>query len=197
MAKYVYDITKDADLKKILLIFDEYEKVFKTKKFKNFIANKCIKELRKIMSANLNNFGEGEEHSVFKNKLKEYKKNNIKEIGDDYILIYNETILTQEEMTWVSEKTRSNYPNGISISKIIEYGTGLQGTSQDDWQVNVNNHNSSWSYKDPDNEGRYKHTSGIEGRFIYYKLLQSVEENFEQWVLQYWFKLANQSQKEK
>lgn len=185
MAKYVYDITKDSGLKSLLLFYDNYDKLFKTKKFKSFIADKCIKELDAIMANSLNNFGDGEEHSVFNKKVEKYKKNNKKEIGDDYILIYNDTVLTQEEMVWVSEKTKSNYPNGLSISKVIEYGTGLLGKAQDDWQVNVNGHNKSWSYEDPDNKGRYKHTSGIEGRFIYQTLLQTVEKKFKLWVMEY------------
>ena len=36
MAKYVYDITKDADLKKLNAFFDNLEKIFTSKKFKNF-----------------------------------------------------------------------------------------------------------------------------------------------------------------
>lgn len=183
MAKYVYDITKDADLKKLNAFFDNLEKIFTSKKFKNFIADKCLDELDSIMANNLSNFGDGEEHSGFISKVEEYKRNHKKEIGNDYILIYNETILTPEEMTWVSEKTKSNYPDGLSISKVIEYGTGLVGSPQDDWEVNVNNHNKSWSYIDSDD--KLRHTQGISGKFIYLKLLQTVQKEFENWVIEY------------
>lgn len=183
MTKYVYDITNASSLKLLCGFFDNLEETFKSKRFKNFIANKCLKELDDIMSNYLKGFGEGEEHSGFNNKVKEYKRNNKKEIGDDYILIYNETILTPDEMTWVSEKTKSNYPDGLSISKVIEYGTGLMGTEQEDWLVNVNNHSKSWSYLDPENKVR--HTTGISGRFIYYKLLQTIKKDFKKWVIEY------------
>lgn len=178
MSNYVYDASKDSDIKKLKKELLEISGLFNSKKFKNFIADKCLFELA-LFTQDMGSFSRGEEHSVFLKKVEEYKRNNKKEIGDDYIIIFNETTLEQSEMYWVSEKTIQNYPNGISIAYIIEYGTGLLGTSQEDWQVNVNNHNGSWSYK---KDEKIYHTSGISGRFIYQKLLERVKLKFEKWT---------------
>lgn len=158
------------------------EKIFTSKKFKDFIGKKCLKVLDTLMSTDLGTFNE---HSVFDAKVEEYKQNCKYKIEDDYIILYNKTILTQDEMTWVSEKTKQNYSEGISIAHIIEYGTGLLGdsTPEDDWIVNVNNYTKSWSYKDPDDKVR--HTQGIEGRYIFNKMMEQVEKDFSKWVDEY------------
>lgn len=157
----------------------QYNKIFSSSKFKNFIGKKCLAVLNTLMQTNLDNFNE---HSVFDAKVEEYKKNCKYKIEGDYIVIYNQTILTQGEMTWVSEKTKQNYSDGISIAHIIEYGTGLLGTStpEDDWLTNINNYKNSWSYKDP--EDNIRHTKGIEGRYIFDKMMQVVEKHFSEWV---------------
>ena len=158
---------------------NKFSKIFNSSKFKNYIGEKCLTVLDKIIQSSLGTFNE---HSIFDAKVEEYIKNCKYKLENDYIVIYNETTLTQQEMTWVSEKTKENYPEGISIAYIIEYGTGLLGesNSEDEWQTNVNNYKSSWSYKDP--EGNIRHTQGIEGRFIYDKMMQEVEINFADWV---------------
>lgn len=181
MSNYVYDLSKEQDVKKLFKELTNLETLFTSKKFKNYIANKCLEELAKLNNT-LGSFGQGEEHDVFLAKIEEYKRNHKKEIGDDYIIIFNDTTLEQSEMTWVNENTKIHYPEGISIAYIIEYGTGLLGTSQEDWQVNVNNHASSWSYK---KDNRLYRTSGISGRFIYGKLLEIIKLNFEKWVNEY------------
>ena len=156
--------------------------IFASDKFKKYIGEKCLKVLDTIMQDNLGNFNE---HSVFDAKVEEYKKNCKYRIENDYLIIYNETTLTQDEMFWVSDKTKQNYPEGISISYIIEYGTGLLGdsTPEDDWLTNVNNYSSSWSYIGPDN--LIHHTQGIEGRYIFNKMMEQVQENFGNWVDEY------------
>lgn len=165
------------------------EKIFTSKKFKDFIGNKCLKVLDTLMSTDLGTFNE---HSVFDAKVEEYKQNCKYKIEDDYIIIYNKTILTQDEMTWVSEKTKQNYSEGISIAHIIEYGTGLLGdsTPEDDWETNTNpngiahTRNGSWWHYSPDDENIH-HTSGIEGRYIFNKMMEQVEKDFSKWVDEY------------
>ena len=180
MAKYEYDLLKDTDWEALQEDLDSLAKLVTTKQFREYIANKCLEELEDIESYSLVN----EEHSVWQSKILEYVRGHKVEYGNDYILIFNDTNMEQEEMFWVSKKTRSNYPNGISVAYIIEYGTGLKGTSQDDWQVNVNGHGANgWVYKDPD--GFVQHTTGMEGKFIYQKLLDSVSQQIEKWTMEY------------
>jgi hypothetical protein len=184
MSKYVYDISKELDFKNLLLSIDDISKIFESEKFKKFVAEKCIKELETIMGENLNDIPE---YHVSAEKVQEYKNNNKYEIGTDYVLIFNETNLTQGEMYWVSDKTKERYPEGISISYLIEYGTGLRGTAQDDWEVNVSSpskrSDGKWTFKKDDIV--YKKVSGLAGRFIYDKLLQVVENNMQSWIDEY------------
>lgn len=189
MAKYEYDLDNRQDLNEMLGELDLIKDLFANSEFKRFIAKKCLEELADICNYTLVTF---DEHSVFDAKVQEYEENHKYRIGSDYILIYNNTMLAQDEMWWVSPTTRENYPHGISIAKIIEYGTGIRGTSQNDWQTDVNGHGSAgWTYYNPDNWGSSNkveslvHTTGLEGRFIYQKLADSVERKFDAWVGEY------------
>lgn len=191
MAKPIFelDIIDLYDKSVLYKELNDLGKMFNSKKFKEFIGNKCLKVLDTLMQNNLDTFNE---HSVFDEKVEEYKKNCKYKIDEDYIIIYNETILTQEEMTWVSEKTKKNYPDGISIAHIIEYGTGLLGdsTPEDDWETNTNpngiahTRNGSWWHYSPDDENIH-YTSGIEGRYIFNQMMEKVEKNFSTWVDEY------------
>lgn len=168
---------------------NDLNNLFNSKKFKEFIGKKCLKVLDELMQEKLGTF---DEHSVFDEKVEEYKKNSNYKIDGDYLVIYNKTMLTQEEMFWVSEKTKQNYPEGISIAHIIEYGTGLLGdsTPEDDWETNTNpngiahTRNGSWWHYSPDDENIH-HTSGIEGRYIFNKMMEQVEKDFSKWVDEY------------
>ena len=180
---YSFEVKFDNTYQKILSEITGLENMFKSADFKEFIKDKAIKELDRIIREKVNSFGSGEEHEVFLQKVEEYKNNNKTEIGADYILIFNDTMLTNDEMFWVSEKTRTNYLDGISIAYLIEYGSGLLGDTQSDWETNVKGHKSSWSYKGPD--GFIYHTSGIEGRYVYESLLLTVKDKFEEWTLEF------------
>lgn len=185
MAQYEFDISKDRDFKELIESIERIEKAFDSKDFLEFLANKCLKALNVIMLDNLNGY---DEHSVFESKLDEYRDNNKYEILDNGILIYNDTNMGQNEMWWVSPKTRENYPDGISIAYIVEYGTGIKGTSQDDWQTEVHAYpNGEWRFVNPDT-GFLKYSTGSEGRFIYQKLLEEIEREIGVWVDEYYEK---------
>ena len=193
MSKPIFEI-KVTDLydKKFFDIEEEQRhlsKLFTSNNFKKYIGEKCLKVLDTLMQENLGNFNE---HSVFDAKVEEYKKNCKYEIENNYLVIYNDTKLRQDEMTWVSEKTKSNYADGISISHIIEYGTGLLGESvaEDNWLVNTNSNgashtsNGAWWHYSPDDE-QIHYTQGIEGRYIFNKMMETVELEFKNWVNEY------------
>ena len=184
MSKYVYDLTKPSDIDKLTKELYSLASVFKTKGFKEFIANKCLKELDDIQSYLLN--GYDKENT----DIGRYQNNHKVEYGDNYIKIFNNTNLSQDEMWWVSEETREHYPDGISIAYIVEYGTGIKGTSQDDWQTDVNGHGAKgWVYISP-NVNHYVWTNGIEGKFIYQKLYDKIVKNFDSWYMEYIERLA-------
>lgn len=189
MPKYVYDITNDKDLQGLISDIQSIQSIYNSMEFKKFIGKKCEKELQKIMDERLSYLPD---YHVMQDKLEEYKKNHLFEYGDDYILrIHNSTNLEQDEMYWVSEETRERYPEGISISYIIEYGTGLMGDSQDDWQVNVpspsKHKDGTWSFE---RDGVvYVNVAGYEGKYIYQRLLDAVMDNFGVWTFEYLEKL--------
>lgn len=180
---YSFEIQFDKTYQKVLTEITGLQDMFESNDFKEHIRNKTLESLKQIVEDKVNNFGDGEEHPGFLQKVEEYKNNNKSQIWDDYIMIYNDTTLHYDEMTWVSEKTKANYIDGLSIAYLIEFGSGLKGTEQDDWEVNVNNHKGSWSYKGSD--GKIYHTDGITGKFVYETLLLVVKNNFEQWTLDY------------
>ena len=179
MAKYEYDLLNNADYQKLKQEFSDLEKIVSTQDFKEFIADKCLKELDDIQKYSLASYN-GDDIDTDR-----YQNNHKVKYGSDYILLFNDTTLEQGDMWWVSEKTRANYPNGISIAYIIEYGTGIRGTSQEDWQTDVNGHGAKgWTYRNP-NTNNFVWTNGIEGRFIYQKLLDRIDLKFGDWLSEY------------
>lgn len=190
MSKYVYDLTKSSDVSELIKDIQKDIDLFKNRKFKEFIAEKCLKELKDI--CDIVTFSMDFENSVFHEKVQEYEQSHKKVIGSNHVTIYNSTRLAQDEMFWVSTTTRENYPHGISIAKIVEYGTGIKGTSQDDWQTDVNGHGAkAWAYYNPDSINGWEGASpiiwshGIEGKFVYQKLYDRIIENFEMWTIEF------------
>lgn len=192
MASYEYNLWSPTDLKALEKDIRNFNELFSKKKFREFIASKCMEELEDIQS--YTEFPS--EHSVFDEKVEEYIRSHKKEVKKSSVEIYNDTNLEQSEMYWVSQKTLPNYPNGISIAKIIEYGTGIRGFSTDDWYADMNNHGSKgWRYYDPDDLDTVVHTWGLEGRFIYLQLYDRVKDKAIDWVLEYMEKEAKFSGK--
>jgi len=170
---------KTVTLDELIVEIDKIPKIFSSKPFKEFIADKCLNVLNDIQSYSLGDY------DADNTDISRYQNNHKVEYGNDYLLIFNDTNLDQGDMWWVSEETKEHYPDGISIAYIVEYGTGILGTSQDDWQTDINGHgNKGWVYNNP-NTGRPTWTRGMEGRFIYQKLLDRVKKDFGKWVLEY------------
>lgn len=170
-------------LESVVENLEEIQELFGSNKFKEFIAEKCLDEVKtitnqKIGSLDLYKDGIG---ALEKDK---YVESHHKEVTGKSITIYNDAMLEQDEMTWVSEKTRKRYPNGISIAKIIEWGTGIKGIEADDWQVNVpspsKHKDGTWTFKRDDNI--YKNIAGSSPQLIYLQLEDSVRQKFSSWV---------------
>lgn len=184
MAKYVYDMTRKVDRDKLFMEFEGIKILFKTKKFREFIADKCLEVLDDI--CNTTEFWT--EHSIWEAKVEEYKHNHKVDIGNDYILVYNDTYYQPEELDWLSDRTKPNYAEGIPVSYLIEYGMGVSGDSHNDWQTNIStpykrDGGRIWVGNNPD-IGKSFYASR-EGKFIYLKLAMQVEQRFEDWVNEY------------
>lgn len=173
-----------------------------------------IKSLNKIKSAML-----GDDFIEYIGKLayRELEEQTVKSLNtdleDEYIhtyrsnhtmkIDYNEKSITLSNETMVdlsslnlSEETRANYPNGLSLAKIVEFGTGPAGAESEassqaeDWQYNVNQSehikkygSDKWAYVNQ--EGQVVWTRGVEGSLIFYKTKQAVEQKIESWVSEY------------
>ena len=178
MAQYEYDLTNQLDMAKLEQHFDKLGKVLESKKFKSYIADKCLELLKEI--CNEQTFWE--EHSVWSSKLDEYKNGHKVEIGNDYVLIFNDTYYSQDELWWLSPATREKYADGLTVSYLIEYGMGARSAGADDWQTGSKD---KWAGYDPDNYPKSKIYSSQEGKFIYLKLATQVEQRIEDWILEY------------
>lgn len=209
---YTFDLTKVKDREDLQDFLYLMESFWNTKKFRKFVGDKCLDELFKL-NHTIPDYTLLE-HSVFQGKVEEYKRNHQVEYGDDYILLFNDTVLPLEEMWWLGESSRPNYPNGISVALIIEYGTGLLGTPAEGWEVNINNHQQdpnsttysltqphdyswAWKYLSPDHRGvkgvdPANYTNGLEGQLIYFKFFSKVRERFGDWVIEYAERMVRQ-----
>ena len=178
MAQYHYDMTKQFDIDRFNVDMESLGQVLFSKKFKSYIADKCIELLKEIC----NEATFWEEHEIWSSKVEEYKNGHKVEIGDDYVLVFNDTYYTPDEQWWLSDKTKINYFNGLSVSYLIEYGMGIQSFGANDWETSTK---SKWVANNPDGDTKHKWYSSQQGKFIYLKLAGQVEQRMEDWVAEY------------
>lgn len=152
-----------------------------TKEFMNFIADKCILELNRISNERLDGI---KEEDVTYAEVNKYRNNHKVDVGDDYVIISNDTMA---DLSHLSDKTLANYPEGLSIAKVIEFGTGVWGedNAEFDWitQMNPNrNYDRGWYYE---RDGSLHWSKGMGGKFIYNELLETVRKKFNEWLGEY------------
>lgn len=148
--------------------------------FINFLCKKSYETLNKVTNERLNSDEDGMYYH-------EYRTNHQKMISDNDIYLWNETMV---DLSSLSAETLANYPKGLSLAKIVEYGTGIVGASSEaskiaeDWQYDVNGHGTKgWFYVD--SSGVLHWTKGIAGKLIFYETKRRIEENISQWVIEY------------
>ena len=90
-----------------------------SKEFMEFLAEKCIMELHRISNERL---GGIKEDDVTYEEVDKYRSNHKVQIGEKSVKISNNTMA---DLSHLSDKTLNNYPNGISIAKLIEFGMGI------------------------------------------------------------------------
>ncbi len=144
----------------------------------NYLGDKCERALYKTTYENLT--------TVEDLEVSEYAKNHQKKIEGNRIILSNGTMA---DLSGLSPETLANYPNGFSIAKAVEYGTGIVGATSeasafaDNWAYDVNQHgNSGWFYK---KDGNIFWSKGFEGRLIYYKTAKEIKEKSNKWVSNY------------
>ena len=163
---------------------NRFKKLITDKAFRQFIADKCEKELYNICLLNLNIDEEQVKNSNYMNSMHT-------EIDKDYIYIYNDSEIDVQNKPYMEETTKANYPAKLSLAKIVEYGIGYTGQLRtpnvielEDWEYDVNNHGyKGWYYKD--SNGNKCWTNGFQGRLIFYKLKEYIEQNIAEWVYEY------------
>lgn len=158
------------------------EQSLNSKEFLTFIANKSFEVLQQVTLTNLNL----DDLNLYEHT---YRTNHQYKILDNEIDLWNETIVDLDSLN-LKPETIANYSNGLSLAKIVEYGTGIVGASSQasslakDWQYDVNGHgNEGWFYQD--NSGQLHFTRGIEGRLIFYKTREEIEKNLNSWMKEY------------
>lgn len=152
---------------------------FGSKDMMKYLGDECERTLYKTTHDNLTTVDDLE--------VSEYAKNHQKEIIGNKIILSNSTMA---DLSGLSPETLKNYPNGFSIAKAVEYGTGVVGSTSEassiapsDWEYDINQHGEKgWFYK---KDGNIYWTKGFEGRLIFYKTAKEIEKESYHWIMQY------------
>lgn len=173
------------------------QRSIKTKKFKIFIAEKCLKELRKIQANSLTTVGDENDFL-----LGDYMDCNGYDILDDGIRIYNDAMIDISSKD-MSEEYKATYPDlELSLAQIVEYGIGYTGQSTphqeevEDWAYDIRVKpdgsqgygSKGWYYTD--SSGIKHWTNGFQGRLVFYQLKERAKEKMADWIAEYWVEEA-------
>ena len=110
--KYEINIFDIKQLEGLEKKFEGLEKILESEDFMVFLAEKCMKELNQIIDKELRT----EEYET------EYRENNNYETTKDQIRIFNDSMV---DLSNLKEETKARYSDGLSLAKIIEFGTGI------------------------------------------------------------------------
>lgn len=164
MANYSIELEGIDD---VISNLQELSKSISSQDFMEFIGNKS----HEIVRSKTNQSG------ISYRETEGYSSNNKKVVSKKEVTLYNDTMA---DLSNLSETTKINYPNGFSIAKAVEYGTGVVGASSEgstqaqDWEYDVNNHGEKGWYYEKD--GRIYWTKGMEGKLIYYKSSEEIKK---------------------
>lgn len=155
---------------------DKLSKSLDSQEFMDFIADKSMRELEDITNKKI--------RTIPDNDVTSYRYNHKAKTGKNYVEISNDTMA---DLSNLSEETRANYPNGLSIAKIVEFGTGILGEDNEEfnWKTQMNpdrDYSKGWYYE---KNGKIYWTRGMKGKFIYHGLLKKVKNKFPEWLSEY------------
>jgi len=170
----LFDIDSITKFEKVLM---KMTSAIKGEEFMQFVAGKCMIELNRISNERLNGFTDKD---MFSSEVDKYRTNHKVDIKPKEITIYNDTMA---DLSHVSDRTLANYPEGFSIAKAIEFGTGILGSPNDEfeWETQVNpnrDYEKGWYYE---RDGQLYWSKGFGGKFIYYELVRTVESKLQEW----------------
>ena len=98
------------DLNKLIEVLD-------SKEFVKFIADKCMEEVKRITNEKLRT----------ENYSTDYRSNHRRRVTDKKITISNNSMV---DLSNLSSETLARYADGLSLAKIIEFGTGIPRNRQ-------------------------------------------------------------------
>lgn len=151
------------DLKKL-------ENIYSSKKFLDFLKNKCLLAVKYQTDSRLSSLVDLESAL-----LSDYRNNH--KIDDTLtgFILYNDLM----NDSWVEYN--------FSIAEAVEYGVGIKGqgtgvnASENNYQYDINNHGTEgWVYKDKN--GETHRTLGYEGRNVYYHTYLEIINKLDSWV---------------
>lgn len=165
------------------IIASKIYSLIESPKFMKYVGDKLLNQVKTIAVQQLTtvNTQEDIDASNYMNSMKV-------EINNDTIYLYNDSVIDTSTRE-ISEEKRMNYPLQLSLAKIVEYGIGYTGSINatsyvsEDWQYDVNEHGyKGWYYK---SNGQVFWTNGYEGRFVFLKMLNWIEENISSIIAEY------------
>lgn len=171
------------DASEIPLIISSYKsqinELLQSKEFINYIAKIVSNHVNQIASEEVGTIGSD---VLSSEEINTYLESFDSSIEENSFSIFNDAEVDINSKN-MSETTRSNYADGLSLSQLIEYGFGYTGYLNTEplpdastWQYDINMHGyKGWYYKDQN--GQVHWTNGMEGRLVFLKIMYWVEEN--------------------
>ena len=171
-------LSKDG-IKFIQELMLKFTNALSSKEFMEYIGRKAKETLEQVTLENLTTTIDEEDDS------EHYRRNHDMEIQDNQIILFNRTMVEFE----------SKYGNGsysFDLAKAVEYGVGYTGANSEaaqyaseyGWEYDINEHGiAGWYYINK--EGKRIKTSGYQGRLIFLKTKNRIEENINSWVEEY------------
>ena len=153
---------------------------FGSEEMMSYLGDKAERVLYKTTYENLS--------TVEDLETSEYAKNHQKQVMKNKVILSNDTMA---DLSGLSPETLKNYPNGFSIAKAVEYGTGIVGATSEasgiaanhGWEYDINQHGEKgWFYK---KNGKLYWSKGFEGRLIFYKTAKEIAEKSPKWINEY------------
>lgn len=166
----------DEYIKKVNLL----SKVKDNATFREYIQQKCMETLEKVMNTYLKGGTTNDEY------IDLYKSSNHLETNDNGFIIYNDATIDAD----VSGRQNdiSNYPDGkFSIALAFEYGVGIVGIGSYEndyfqpWEYNKQNYTFGWWLPKSAGYGSVT-TAGYKGMEIYRHLAIEINANLQKWV---------------
>ena len=183
MQKYTYELSI-SELKRLKKDLNEIKELFLDRKFLEYIAENCVKQIKEICATKLS------DSAISNDDESSYMQHHKYSVRGNTITLYNDSQIDVASKTWMSDATRSKYKAELSLAKVIEFGIGYTGGTgtysyvDDDWEYDVNEHGfRGWYYEDA--SGNKCWTNGFYGKQIYATLMENLDNLIPKWIDEY------------